>query len=294
MKCWAFLDIRRPLVAWEVYRGIIISSGNINDKRFRPLSLWHTGILKEYLRGGNIKIINEIRTETIRRKVYPQEISRLEGIYLFQDRESAVRAVKEWGGTGSKFNVDYLTEVEILPGARITKADSQWVTFKFGDRDTKDNSWIENYWKGIPYSKDPHWELIVDGRAKILNSDLCARARQIVKNVWPTSEKLLEISRIASELGFNLGHVVPFTQSLPSNVYRVAYIIDMRDANNEKFIENYRKYVLKNNISLLLRDIDFSVPDLRKEFFEFRVEGNAAYPLVSTPDPDLINKMLLK
>lgn len=59
----------------------------------------------------------------------------------------------------------------------------------------------------------------------------------------PDGLSLLEISRIAALLGSNLGHITPQLYQMSPSSVGVRFLQDMRDANNEYFLRQYRQYL---------------------------------------------------
>ena len=85
---WLYLNIDLVPVAWTAYRGVLMTACNFGTKEFRPLSYWPLGLLK---RRERIRLLKELRPEEIRREFYPHQVSRLHGLYVWGDHDSAVR-----------------------------------------------------------------------------------------------------------------------------------------------------------------------------------------------------------
>lgn len=144
------LDLEHPLVAWECYRGTLISayvdaSNNIQNTSLRIANL---------IRGSNINLANELLFEHVRKNYFQAAVSRMSCLYAFENKISAksICESESWGG--GHFHINNLVDVGI--GANnITKVDANWITC--ADREKNGlikQSYIpciHNYWSGIVY-----------------------------------------------------------------------------------------------------------------------------------------------
>jgi hypothetical protein len=280
------LDLEHPLVAWECYRGALIStyvdaSNNVQNTSLRIANL---------IRGNNINLANELLFENIRENYFPSTVSRMQCIYAFENKTTAENACNSWGG---HFHVDNLVDVGI--GANnITKVDANWITYADREKNNliKQNyiPCIHDYWRGAPYpNKQPQWELLVDGYAIIWGTEHRNRAYQIIKEQMPDSLGLLEISRIAETIGFYLGHIRPKIFRISQSSFKLAYIIDVHDLNDNygKFIERFEKYngpVNHKDFKELFNEdggLKYTVPDLKKYEKVFTLSNQQLYGLAN-------------
>lgn len=259
------LNIANPLVAWLVYRGEMLSSAEVHD---RALGFWLVSALSAESSTGHRSAVfqDELALDALREVHQSHVISRLRGFYLFDDAASAERAVQQWGGT---FHRDTLAEVGILEGSRWSRHDAEWITTRIG---RGDRSWMLPYLRGEPSANDPIWELLVHGRAVVFGTKLREAAYEVVKRVWPESLALLELSRVAVELGSDLGVITPMVLG-QANDYRVDFVMNFVDAKDQQFLERYARYDGPKNRDDLGPGSDLVLPDLSPYSFRLPAPG---------------------
>ena len=254
---FVYLDIKHSLVAWECYRGALISPYVIDSLEAYHPSLRVANIIRA---SNNITLANELLFEYVRKKEFSPKVSRLRCFYAFPDKKLA-KAAKKWGEHfGSQEN---LVKTKIK-ATNITMADANWVT---NFKQTKNNlldkvplDSIRKYWSGT------HWEYLVEGRAIIYGTEVRKRSYQIIKNsMLPNVLELLEISRIAETVESNLGHICPYITRISDTAFKLAYIMDMQDANNPSFLGKLKENKMLVNFNDLkpIDPINFMIPDLR-------------------------------
>lgn len=263
LKAFAFLDVDRPWIAWLVYRGELISRSAVTEK---VLSVWHAGYL---LNLGNTRsrrrFGRELEIEAKRERLHPQPISRLSGLYVFEDVEAARTAAQYWGGA---FRGEHLAEIELDDSVRFSKHDSEWIT-RFMEAD--DGSWIDMYLSGQP-TDEPTWELLVEGRGLILGTEVRQRAYETVRNEWPDSLALLELSRVAVELDSDLGFIAPIV-TFADGWAELKMYLDFRDATNPEFLDRFARYDGPKNTADLNEQADLVLPDLTPFSTRFEVSA---------------------
>ena len=228
-----FLDVSRPYVAWATYRGVLITPPNERTSTERFLSWWQTDLHR-----NSPFIRREAALEEVRRRKFPENISRLNGFFCFPDLGNAKRASQIWNG---HFTLENLAEVN-LEGARgRDRLDSNWITFADPHKTLPTDEWLTRYWQGEQYpGKEPIWETLVEGRVSVLGTELRTKAYELVKSIWPESLMLLEISRLGAWIGSNIGCI---SASLTENTgyYYFRYLMDMSDADNPVFLEKLKQ-----------------------------------------------------
>jgi len=256
----ASLNIANPLVAWLVYRGELISSSQLHDQ---AVGFWLMRALSAESSTGHRSAVfrDELILDALREAHQPNAISRLRGLYVFDDEKSAERAIQQWGGS---FHQDALAEVGILEGSRWSRHDAEWISTRIGGGDA---SWMLPYLQGEPCGDDPIWELLVEGRAVVFGTQLREAAYEVVKRVWPRSLALLELSRVAVELRSELGVIAPMVHG-QSNDYRVDFAMNFVDATNQEFLKRLARYEGEKNTNDLLPGSDLVLPDLRPYSFK--------------------------
>ncbi|WP_420998260.1 hypothetical protein ACKI2N_023735 [Cupriavidus sp. 30B13] len=157
---------------------------------------------------GNFqRLQSELAIDAIRGLNFPNAVSRLSGMFVFDEVESALAAEQAaWGG---HINSDYLTDVGLTYGT-ATRVDANWIT-KMLDADANlVHGWEQlavKYWNGEACGATPIWELLVDGSVTVWGTRIRNRAYEVIRSRYPQSLGLLEESRIAALLGFSLGHI---------------------------------------------------------------------------------------
>lgn len=282
---WVYLNITDPIVAWETYRGILISPDCYLLENNPAISFWQLKFLKNM---ESIKSINEIKIESIRQQYYPDKISRFRGFYYFENKETAQKAANLW-------KLDYmnpfcLTQVAINSNSAYSKLDSNWITY-YLPKENPNDDWIHSYWKGeiCPKYEEPIWELLVVAKGFIIGTELRKQAYENIKNNNPTTIlPLLEQARIAAWLNSDLGHITPYITNLGANKYKVQHIINMRDAKNPKYLDKLKKYsenplnkdfINHKDLGLINKYQIFNVPDTRIKDFEFTIPTNINFSL---------------
>lgn len=274
---WTYLNIADPIVAWETYRGVLISPDCYKIEDNPAISFWQLKFLKNI---ESRQSINELKLELIRQEFYPNKISRFRGFYYFESQETAEKAANLWGV--EYMNPFCLTQVGIDTKSLYSKMNSNWITY-YLPKDNTNNDWMHKYWQGAicPHFDSPIWELLVVARGYIYGTELRRLAYENIKRNNPTTIlPMLEQARLAAWLGSDLGHTAPHIIQLDTNRYKVGYVMDMRDAKNEKYLHNLKQYIEnpENKSSINYKDLGlineydkFSVPDARIKNFEFSI-----------------------
>jgi len=250
-EAFAFLDVIHPVVAWGVYRGVLVSARAGDHSHGLPVSMMFAGMV---LHQNNTRLHNELLIEQTRAKRFPEATSRLTGMFFFTDRGSAHRA-ESWGG---HFDRSYLAELEVYPVRPPTVVDASWITHAPVHPDGRitlgSTEWIERYWSGEPYDHAPLWETLVEGRAVVWGTELRERAYDLLRREFPDALDTLEIARLAAHLGSDLGQSTAWlTQSSPGR-FELAYFMDFRDANNSEFLGRLKEYDGPRNLKDLAPD----------------------------------------
>ena len=263
---YVFLDIQRPHVAWAAYRGVLVSC----PSSVGFVSFWHASMLQN----ATSQIASrEMELEKVRQQRFPNRTSRLKGLYCFLDLESAKRASSSPLWDGDHFTLNNLAELSLEEVQGQGRLDSNWITYSDGFSSA--DEWMPRYWEGDPYPvEEPIWETLVQGRAFVLGTDLRQRAYDVVKSCWPDSLMWLEIARLGSWAGSDIGNIAAFL-SEDTAEYTLKYYMDMRDAEDEKFLTITLPQLLESGHPVNWADIaphyergSFGrVPDMREFYF---------------------------
>lgn len=273
-----YLNIDVFPAAWSAYRGQLITPSNYGTQEFRPISYWPYGLLKNR---RILRFRKELELERIRREFYPSQVSRLHGIYMWGDEQSAKRGEKWREIEGNHFHADYLVEVGFTY-SRLSKVDTNWIDeYLLPDSvplNRNSIDWMHSYWKGDAYPKsEPLWEYIAEGRGVVYGTALPTQAYWKVKALAPESVGQLELGRIAVELGSDLYQISPFIRRASQTEFRVDFFLDAHD-QNPQFMEKAGAHINQiaeqnpspiNWEALNLLRGDTSIPDLRGMGFVF-------------------------
>ena len=259
---YCYLDVDDPICAWATTRGVLVSASEASDQ---PgfVSRWFIGLIAS---GNEKKLQNELAIEAVRRARFPYCVSRLRAVFVFDDVRSAQRAASDWGGPFSASNLAELSFAEVRSRNRV---DANWISEHLRDHrvlSVEELGWIDRYWSGVPYpGSEPLWECLVEGRVSILGTELRMRAFDRVKDEFPDSLTLVEVSRAAAWIGSDFGNVAGFLWDKGS-VYELGYWMNNRDETNSEFRRQLLEPGVIANPQLLRPDAEGNfgkLPDLR-------------------------------
>ncbi|HCP77532.1 MAG: hypothetical protein CML16_17235 [Pusillimonas sp.] len=240
-----YLDVDDPLVAWNTYRGCVISASQVHKNGFpNALSVSCARHLRDRFLN---RFATEITLDRLRATEFPAAISRLTGLFVFADPDSALNAADaSWGG---HIENTYLTDVGVQSKKR-TVVDANWIPQLMDDDDSLATDWQDMarlYWSGQPFpgTNPPIWESIVDGSATIWGLDLRQRAYSTLQRSQPKSLSMLEVARAAAHVGSDFGHVSACLV-LKGNAITVSYTMDARDGSSDSFLAKLEE-VKKNH-----------------------------------------------
>ena len=264
---YVYLAIDDPVTAWAAVRGVLVSR-RVTSPEAGFVSRWFAGLIQA---GNEAKLQNELAIEAIRAQRYSSQVSRLSGIYVFEDIEAA-RKAEEWGVF---FTAKNLAELSLLGVEARTRVDANWISAHLRDtRVLQDHElgWVDHYWGGRPYpAKQPVWESIVEGRAFILGTELRNRALERVRSEFPESMAIVEVSRAAAWIGSDYGNISGFLFDR-GDAYEFTYLLNGVDTNDPEFRRRLIEEKAIVNPEWLRPDQDGNFgkrPDLRS--YGFRV-----------------------
>jgi hypothetical protein len=263
MKLYAYLNVDDPWIAWLAYRGQMVSARTAAD---RVLSVWHAKYLFDAC-GAASRLAyfeRELEIERVRAARFPHAVPRLSGLYFFGDVDTAQRAGRRWDGS---FREEHLAEIAITQVAAVSKFDSEWIT---AEPASPGDGWIIDYLGSRPRGPWPLWEMLVEGRGVIVGTAVRQRAYETVKRAWPRSLGLLELSRVAVEIGSDLGLITPILTAA-DGVIDVRLYLNFRDAEDQAFLDRLGHFNGPKNTRDLNPGGDLVVPDLRQYVARFEV-----------------------
>jgi hypothetical protein len=180
--------------------------------------------------------------EGFRLREFPNLPSRLRCVYAYPTLDAAAR-----GNFGrGKFRTENLIAItRAMDNFRTSTHDSNWIS----NFDSLAMDTARKYWAGET-TREPHFESLLNGRFWILGTRVRKRAYQTIKNVWPNSLALVELSRLAIEFGSDLGAAAPWLVREGDQVF-VRHIIRY---NEQEGLE-----ILKQALERTKRDRTFQV-----------------------------------
>ena len=252
MRVFAFVNLEHPAAAWAVMRGMMVSA-NYEDRPASPsfVSFMQAGMI-EYQ--NNPRIFNEAIIERVRVERFGQRISRMRGMYFFQSKAEAEARIgnNNWP---PYFVAENLLELELHHAETPTAVDANWITFAPLKPDsrirTDDLTWINRYWAGEPYNNEPVWELLANGIAVVLDTDVRRRCDEYVKETFPDSHIPILMARLASEVGSIGGSTSPFLLRNEDQSVELIYLWTDFDFHDSKVID---KISAHPDASLTLRN----------------------------------------
>lgn len=231
---FTYVNIDNPMAAWNVVRSSFYSPSRLPQSE-QPGALSFG--MADLLRNGNAaRAVAEFRLEDLRRRDFPDAVSRITGIFLFDDIDSVGQV---WsGGWSGHFTRENLTDVGVSADCS-SRLDATWITMMRNDENILVEGWeamAERYWSGEPASNQPIWERVIEGWVTIWGLDLKTRALEEVRKFWPQSLQLLEIAANSAAIGSCDGAVVPYAMR-NDKILRISYFLRMVDAKKPEFCE---------------------------------------------------------
>jgi hypothetical protein len=238
---YVYLDIDHPLVAWNTARGVYCSVDCLGeDERESALSLSMANMMRGFTED---RLKSEMAIEFIRTQFFPEHVSRLRGIFVFDDIDSISRL---WYGCewGAHFQDNYMTDVGISAN-KSCRLDANWIMDIMDTSGNLKSEWLvcaKNYWRGDPHpTKPPVWERIVEGWVTIWGTDIKKRALNEISKYWPQSLKLLEYSCNAAAIQSNDGVATAFLTTEEDHI-NIRFYLRMIDAKNKSTFERMEEY----------------------------------------------------
>lgn len=247
-----YLDHHHPPVLWNIVRGGFDSVDLLPEaEKSFAISVSLSSMLQNSLAG---RLEAELSLELVRLAVAPNRVSRLRGIFVFDDVESISRI---WNSNrwGVHFVDEYLADVGVT-ARKSTRVDAAWISDIIDDQGQLLPRWEKaavNYWSGVPKSAaSPIWEVIVEGSFCIWSMHSKEKALKEIAALWPNSLGLLTHSMncfgvgsqdgqcfsgiVSDEAGISLDHYLRMVDSKEAGfIDKVARL----SQENPKFFAGY-------------------------------------------------------
>lgn len=272
-KGFAYINIDNPMAAWNVVRSNFYSPSRLPpSERPGALSFGMADILRSE---NTARAAAEFRLEHFRRMYFPDSVSRLSGIFLFDDIDSAAQVWEDDAWCGH-FKPEYLTDVGVSADGSC-RVDANWITRMRDANNNLVDGWemmAEQYWSGQPASRQPIWERIIEGWVTIWGLDLKTRALKEIQTFWPQSLPLLAVAANSAAIGSCDGASVPYAVR-KGELLEISYYLRMVDAMDPEFCERLGQF-LKTGGERVCRlgplDENLYLPDFSCYSFERRFE----------------------
>lgn len=267
-KAFAYLDYDNPIVAWNIAKGWFYSPKSLPKTEYKKefLSIMTAGMLSNSTPN---RMASELAIESIRKKFFPECVSRLDGFFVFDEIESIERFwnSNNWGG---HFSDKYLSDVGVAANSS-TKVDSNWIGEIVDKNGNLTDGWIlkaKKYWRGEPFlNKPPIWEKIIDGYLTVWSNNIRQEAMYNIQSIWPNSMELFHYACLCSKVGSYDCQVMPYLMKNNDQSLKIAYIMSLKDYGNSDFIKNLLDKA--KNFKFINFDIKYNTneestfPDLR-------------------------------
>ena len=224
------------------------------------------------------RFYNESLIEEIRAKEFPEQISRLRGLYFFPTKEDAKAAISQ--GWDAHFSEQNRLELRLYPNQPITKVDANWITHEktdgHGRIDANDLDWIRAYWRGetCPCTQAPAWELIAVGEAVVLDVEVRRRCYDRLRQLFPDSWVPIEMSHLAGEVGTRGGLIAPSIRRIDDEQAVLCYVWRDAEFHDSAVIAAISRHPDAGYLGKLMRETPrWKSPDLRPYFKQFRVDA---------------------
>lgn len=259
-----YLNHHYPPVQWNIVRGLFHSPDCLPESKnsgFISISM-ATMLLNDTADRLN----SELLLDEFRRNFYPDHVSRLKGIFVFDDLDSLSNLWENnnWGG---HFCDEYLADVGVS-SKKSSRLDSNWISEIFDSNGNLKINWeaaAHNYWQGVCHpEKVPVWERIVEGAITVWSMDSKRAAFQDIESIWPQSLNLLRYAILCGGYGAFDGEVFPFLLIKDSSL-NISYYLRMVQREDEEFIDSLNQFITKNPQydTNIVNSGDDILPDLR-------------------------------
>lgn len=264
-----YLNPNNACTQWNIARGFFNSASIFHSYQNHENLL--SVSMVEMLSNNHRRLNCEISIESIRQEYYPNCVSRLTGLFVFDSPEDALNVMNQENWGNSQLYPEDLTDVGVSARSS-SKHDSNWIELIFDKQFQLNAKWIgytHNYWQGLPApNKQPIWERIVDGGITIWGTGIRETAiknMQAIPDIFQGSLGILEYSINAARLGSYDGECVAFLSTTDEKT-SIKYFMKQIDRDKPEFTEMMIKYFKENPHHLCRIDQpgEWRMPNLNK------------------------------
>lgn len=238
---FAYIDINNPMAAWNVVRSNFFTPSCLSEQeRAGALSFGMAALLRNE---NDDRAAAEFQLEDFRKNNFPNAVSRLTGIFVFDDIDSAAQvwSSESWS---AHFDSEYLTDIGVSAD-RSSRLDANWIAKMRDENNCIVEGWqtmAAKYWSGEPASDTPIWERIIEGWVTVWGLDLKMRALKEIQKYWPESLPSLAIAANFAKIGSRDGAVMPFAL-LENGVLKIDYYMRFSDAKDPVSCERLGEFL---------------------------------------------------
>lgn len=240
-----YLDHHYPPIQWNIARGVFCTPNCLEEsKKHALLSISMASML---LNDTAERLISELWLEEIRRKYYPDNVSRICGIFVFDDPRSLekIRKNNDWG---VHFQDEYLADVGVAAN-KSSRLDSNWISEIFDHTGKLFTNWesaAHSYWQGIPHPvKEPIWERIIEGYVTIWSKDSKMEALKEIQSIWPQSLNILRYAILCAGYGSSDGQTFPILSTREGKL-ELSYYLRLAHRDDDTFITQLNDFIKSN------------------------------------------------
>lgn len=240
-----YLDHHYPPAQWNIVRGAFCSPSCLEESKNHGLiSISMASML---LNEKPDRLVSELWLEEIRRLNYPENVSRLNGIFVFDDLDSIAQLWENnnWGG---HFQDEYLADVGVFAN-KSSRVDSNWIADIISSDGKLLDGWekaAHSYWQGNPHpNKKPIWERIIEGHITVWSMRSKLEALKEIEAIWPQALNILRYAELCAGYGSLDGQTFPIILTKEDRI-ELIYCIRLVQAMDEKFIYSLNEFIEKN------------------------------------------------
>lgn len=263
-QAFVCLQVKNPIVVWNVARGII-DSPYLIQKNF-DYSIISFFLFSRYYKNDKAQFDLEMELEKVRSQKYPHKVSRLSGLFFFESEHEAETAYL----LIPHFKNSRPTKVNIPLTAHYDKYDMNWITFY---NDNYPDDWMDKYWQGqicteCPTGTEPNWECLTYESLIIVDKQLQEECVNEIQQRDDRTTMLLQLSIMGAYYGYLSGAAffkyVPVGHHMhiePMIYVPVEELVEIYKKTEKDFPENAKAIVQQSRKHL---DIAFATPDFSK------------------------------
>ncbi|WEE06559.1 hypothetical protein PXW05_09145 [Serratia marcescens] len=237
-----YLDHHYPPAQWNIVRGVFCSPSCLEESKTHGLlSISMASMLSNET---SDRLVSEMWLEEVRREHYPENVSRLNGIFVFDDLDSLTQLWENNSWT-EHFQDEYLADVGVSAD-KSSRVDSNWIADIIGNDGKLLQDWEEaahNYWRGFPYpNKHPVWERIVEGYITVWSMDSKREALKDIEAIWPQSLNILRYAVLCACYGSLDGQTFPIVFTKEDRI-ELVYCLRLVQRGDQEFINSLNAFI---------------------------------------------------